>query len=202
MACFIFLIKTRLIQEPSKIGITPFGSVKHKIWILQKQQRICYTVTRDVRGRDWQVGSGDTRDPRDRETETGETLVTGETRRRRGLGRIQGHLRVPLLKATLLTYFTCALLDPRVLAVGNGGSTALRAIRRRARPMPSRRRFTPSISELRESDRDKNGGKWWSREAWPRRRWARAELRRGRTAWSSAKPPHPCSTVAREVTPR
>ena len=27
MACFIFLIKTRLTQESKKIGITPFGSV-------------------------------------------------------------------------------------------------------------------------------------------------------------------------------
>jgi len=106
------------------------------------------------------VGSADTRDPRDRETETGEKLVAGETQRRRGLGRIQGHLRVPLLKETLLTYFTRALLDPRVLAGVNGGSAALRAIHRRAQPMPSRLRFTPSISEPRESDRNKNGEKW------------------------------------------
>jgi hypothetical protein len=74
------------------------------------------------------VGSADTRDPRDRETETGETLVAGETRRRRGLGRIQGHLRVPLLKATLLTYFTRALLDSMVLAVVNGGAAVLRGV--------------------------------------------------------------------------
>ena len=53
-------------------------------------------------------------------------LVAGEAQRRRGLGRIQGHLRVPLIKATLLTYFTRALLDSRVLAVGNGGAAALR----------------------------------------------------------------------------
>ena len=53
-------------------------------------------------------------------------LVAGEARRRRGLGRIQGHLRVPLIKATLLTYITRALLDSRVLAVGNGGAAALR----------------------------------------------------------------------------
>ena len=59
------------------------------------------------------------------ERQTGETLVAGETRRRRGLGRIQGHLRVPLIKATLLTYFTRALLDPRVFAVGNGGAAVL-----------------------------------------------------------------------------
>jgi len=74
------------------------------------------------------VGSADTRDPRDRETETGETLVAGETRRRRGLGRIQGHLRVPLLKANPLTYFTRALLDPNVLAVANGGAAVLRGV--------------------------------------------------------------------------
>ena len=53
-------------------------------------------------------------------------LVAGEAQRRRGLGWIQGHLRVPLIKATLLTYFTRALLDSRVLAVGNGGAAALR----------------------------------------------------------------------------
>jgi len=74
------------------------------------------------------VGSADTRDPRDRETETGETLVAGETRRRRGLGRIQGHLRVPLLKTDSVTYFTRALLDPRVLAVVNGGAAVLRGV--------------------------------------------------------------------------
>jgi len=74
------------------------------------------------------VGSADTRDPRDRETETGVTLVAVETRRRRGLGRIQGHLRVPLLKANSLTYFTRALLDPRVLAVANGGAAVLRGV--------------------------------------------------------------------------
>ena len=116
------------------------------------------------------MGSADTRDPRDRETETGETLIAGETRQQRGLGWIQGHLRVPLLKADSVTYFTRALLDPRVLAVANGGAAVLRAIRRRAQPMPSQLRFTPSISEPRESDRDKNGEKWWSREAWPHRR--------------------------------
>ena len=55
-------------------------------------------------------------------------LVAGEAQRRRGLGRIQGHLRVPLIKATLLTYFTRALLDSRVLAVGNGEAAALRGV--------------------------------------------------------------------------
>jgi len=55
-------------------------------------------------------------------------LVAGEARRRQGLGRIQGHLRVPPIKATLLTYFTRALLDSKVLAVGNGGAAALRGV--------------------------------------------------------------------------
>jgi len=74
------------------------------------------------------VGSADTRDPRDRETESRDELVVGETRRRRGLCRIQGHLRVPLLKANSLTYFTRALLDPRVLAVANDGAAVLRDV--------------------------------------------------------------------------
>jgi hypothetical protein len=73
-------------------------------------------------------GEADTRDPRVSETETGEKLVAGEAQRRRGFHRIQGHLRVPLIKATLLTYFTRALLDPKVLAVGNGGAAALRGV--------------------------------------------------------------------------
>jgi len=55
-------------------------------------------------------------------------LVAGEAQRRRGLGRIQGHLRVPLIKVTLLTYFTRALLDSRVLAIENGGAAALRDV--------------------------------------------------------------------------
>jgi len=53
-------------------------------------------------------------------------LVAGEAQRRQGLGQIQGHLRVPLITVTLLTYFTHALLDSRVLAVGNSGAAALR----------------------------------------------------------------------------
>jgi len=73
-------------------------------------------------------GEADTRDPRVSETVTGEKLVAGEAQRRRGLGRIQGHLRVPLITATLLTYFTRALLDSRVLAVRNGGAAALRGV--------------------------------------------------------------------------
>jgi len=52
----------------------------------------------------------------------------GDARRWRGLRWIQGHLRVPLLKATLLTYFSRALLDPRVLAVANGGAAVLRGV--------------------------------------------------------------------------
>ena len=41
---------------------------------------------------------------------------------------MQGHLRVPLIKATLLTYFTHALLDSKVLAVRNGRAAALRGV--------------------------------------------------------------------------
>ena len=124
MACFIILLKTRLIQQPNKILTTSFGFIKLQIWI-------CYTETSKESATQWPEmweGEADTRDPRDRETETGETLVAGETRRRRGLGRIQGHQRVPLIKTTLLTYFTHALLEPRVLVVGNGGSAALRGV--------------------------------------------------------------------------
>ena len=75
-----------------------------------------------------EVGSAGRGDPRDRETETGEKLVASKTGRRRGLGRIQGHLCVPLLKADSLTYFTRALLAPRVLAVTNGGAAVLRGV--------------------------------------------------------------------------
>ena len=73
------------------------------------------------------MGSADTRDPRDKGTETGEKLVAGGSRRRRGLQWVQGHLRVPLLKATPLIYFTRALLD-RVLTVANGGAAVLRGV--------------------------------------------------------------------------
>jgi len=55
-------------------------------------------------------------------------LIASEAQRRRGLGRIQGHLRVPLIEATLLTYFTRALVDSGVLAVGNGGAAPLRDV--------------------------------------------------------------------------
>ena len=129
-------------------------------------------------------------------------LVAGETRRRRGLGRIWGHHHDPLTKADLPRCGTLTLPSSRVLVGVNGASAALRAVRQRAQPMPSQLRFTPSISESRESARNKNGEKWWSRGAWPRRRWARAELRRGRTARSSAMPPYPCSTVTKEAMPR
>jgi len=202
MSCFIFLIKTRLVPEPSKIGTTPFGSVKLQIWILQNEHRICKTVNQRCEGERLTRGPTGQRDPLASDTETGETLVAGETRRQRGLARIQGHLRVPLTKTDSPRCETLTLPSSRVLAGVNGGLAALRAIRKRAQPMPSRLRFTPSISEPRESDRNNNGEKWWSREAWPRRRWARAELRRGRMARSSAMPPYPCSTVAKEVTPR
>ena len=74
------------------------------------------------------MGSADTRDPRDSGTETGEKLVAGETRRRRGLRGNQGHLRVPLLKANSLTYFPRALLASKVLAVANGGAAVLRGV--------------------------------------------------------------------------
>ena len=116
------------------------------------------------------MGSADTRDSRDRETETGEKLVASETQRRRGLWGNQGHQRDTLTKADLPRCKTLTLPSSRGLAGVNGGSAALRAVRRRAQPMPSRLRFTPSISEPRESDRNKNGVKWWSREAWLRRR--------------------------------
>ena len=110
------------------------------------------------------------RDPLASDTETGETLVAGETRRRRGLRGTQGHQRDPLTKADLPRCQTLTLPSSRGLAGVNGSSAALRAIRRRPQPMPSRLRFTPSISESRGSARNKNGEKWWSREAWPRRR--------------------------------
>jgi len=128
MACFIFLLKTRLLQEPSKIGTTSFESVKLEIWILQNEHRIYKTEKQGCERERLTGGPTGQRHPLDSDTETGETLVAGETRRRRGLGRIQGHLRVPLLKANSLTYFTRALLDLRVLAVANGGAMVLRGV--------------------------------------------------------------------------
>jgi len=72
------------------------------------------------------VGSVDRRDPCDRETESRDKLVAGESRRRRGLRGNRGHLRVPHFKTNLPTYFAHALLDSRVLAVANGGAAAVR----------------------------------------------------------------------------
>jgi len=68
------------------------------------------------------VGSADTRDPRDRETETGEKLIAGETRRRRGLRGNQGHQRNPLTKADLPRCKTLTLPSSRGLAGVNGGA--------------------------------------------------------------------------------
>jgi len=110
------------------------------------------------------------RDPLDSDTKIGEKLVAGETRQRRGLRGNQGHQRDPLTKADLPRCENLSLPSSRGLAGVNGGLAALRAIRRRAQPMSSRLRFTPSISESRGSARNKNGEQWWSREAWPRRR--------------------------------
>ena len=43
--------------EPSKIGITTFGSLKLQIWILQKQHRICNNSDPGgVKPRDWHPG--------------------------------------------------------------------------------------------------------------------------------------------------
>ena len=74
------------------------------------------------------MGPADRRDPHDRETESKDLLVAGESRRRRGLWGNRGHLRVPHIKANLLTYLAHALLDSRVLAVENGGAAALRGV--------------------------------------------------------------------------
>jgi len=128
MACFIFLIKTRLTQEPSKIGITSFVSAKLKIWILQKQHRICKIENQGCEGERLTGGPTGQQDPLDSDTETEEKLIAGETRRRRGLRGNQGHQHDPLTKANSLTYFTRALLDPRVLVVANGGAAVLRGV--------------------------------------------------------------------------
>jgi len=109
--------------ESSQIGTMSFGSIKLEIWIFQNQHGICKTVNQG----EWE-GEADTRDPRVRETVTGEMLVAGKAQRWRGLRWIQGHLRVPLIEATLLTYFTRALLDPKVLAVGNSGAAVLHGV--------------------------------------------------------------------------
>ena len=94
----------------------------------------------------WGLLTDGTHGQRDRD---GGELIAGETRRRRGLGLIQGHHRDPLTKADLPRCETRTLPSSRGLAVVNAGSAALRAVRRRAQPMPSRLRFTPSISESR-----------------------------------------------------
>ena len=74
------------------------------------------------------MGPANRRDPRDRETESRDELVAGESQRRCGLRGNQGHLRVPHIEANLLTYLAHALLDSRVLAVANGGTAALRGV--------------------------------------------------------------------------
>ena len=74
------------------------------------------------------MGPADRRDPHDRETESKDLLVAGESRRRRGLWGNRGHLRVPHIKANLLTYLAHVLLDSRVLVVTNGGTAALRGV--------------------------------------------------------------------------
>jgi len=125
MACFIFLLKTRATPKCGKIGITPFGSVKLKLWFLQKQLRICKTVDKGERVRGWRVGPADRWVPRDRETGSRDELGRRRSHRRRGLQGNRGHIRVPHIKANLLTYLAHALLDSRVLAVENGGAAAL-----------------------------------------------------------------------------
>ena len=80
-----------------------------------------------VRGREADRGPIGQRDPLDSDTETGEKLVAGEARRRRSstTARSPGKPRAS----------TCSspqgeLVDPRGLAGVNGGSAALRAVRR------------------------------------------------------------------------
>ena len=138
--------------------------VKLKIWILQNQHKNCKIGNQGCE-READRGPTSQRDPLDSDIETGETLVAGETRRRRGLGRIQGHQRDPLTKADLPRCENLSLPSSRGLAGVNGGSAALRAIHRRAQSMSSQLRFTPSISESRGSARNKKEEKWWSREA-------------------------------------
>jgi len=126
MACFIFLLKTRATLECGKIGITPFGSVKLKLWFLQKLLRICKTVDTGERVRGWRVGPADRWVPRDRETGSRDELGRQRSHRRRGLWGNRGHLHVPHIKANLLTYLAHALLKSRVLAVENDRAAALR----------------------------------------------------------------------------
>jgi len=72
--------KVTVKLEPSKIGTTSFGSVKLKIWILQKHHKICYTVNQGCERERLTGGPTGQRDPLDSDTETGEKLVAGETR--------------------------------------------------------------------------------------------------------------------------
>jgi len=62
------------------------------------------------------------RDPLDSDTETGEKLVAGETRQRRGLGRIQGHQHDPLTKADLPRCGNLSLPSSRGPVGVNGGA--------------------------------------------------------------------------------
>ena len=72
------------------------------------------------------MGPADRWDPHDRETGSRDKLDRRSSQRRCGLRRNREHLRVPHIKANLLTYLAHALLDSRVLAVANGGAAALR----------------------------------------------------------------------------
>ena len=83
------------------------------------------------RGTHWSAGPA-----RQLHRDRGE-LVAGESRRWRGLGRIQGHSRDPLTKADLPRYDTLTLPSSRGLVGVNGGTAVLRAIRRHAQPMPT-----------------------------------------------------------------
>ena len=110
----------------------------------------------------WQTGP-----MRQRDRDRGE-LVDGETRRRRGLGRNQGHLRVPYFKANSLTYFARALLDPRVLAVANSGAAGLRGVT----PANWGNGGSVEVADEQEWSKAKNHGQSWTREVWPRCRWS------------------------------
>ena len=72
------------------------------------------------------MGPANRGDPRDRETGNRDELSRRSSQRQRGLRGNQGHLRVPHIKANLLTYLAHALLDSRVLAIENGVAVALR----------------------------------------------------------------------------
>ena len=110
------------------------------------------------------MGSADIRDPYDRETETGESSSPAK------LDDDEVSVESKGTKVDLPRCETLTLPCSRWLAGVNGGTAALRAVRRRAQPMPSQLRFTLSISGSRGSSRNKNEKEWWSREVWPRRR--------------------------------